>query len=474
MVKNIFLALIVMFPLSIQFYGSPAAMAVFAAAAVFVFAFLVLFWARTTITFGQNEIIVESNVLYKKRKTIPHRKIASVNVVRDIFNRIFGTTTIRININSSKNASIPEANFVLDAALAEQIRNSLASNLFSEPAGKESEIRESLADLSMKDIVLHGLIGTSTYQLIYAAALLVFSAFSAIFMNGSATMVSLFLFFTGEAVPVFFVILKYGNFKVCRINSHIYLQHGIVRSYVSEFDVNRINAIRIKRTFFGRILGKSSLEAEVIGINAVSGDINPTLCILTDDSKIEYLIKQLVPEFVHEPEMAKQPRRARLPLLAKTSAGTALVLLLAAYPAYWIYLNGDTLFGDFTPTGVLLLKCAPAAAAVLSILLMFLGAHTSMKVREIGFGKDMFNIVNGILDRQTLIIQYDRVQITAVSAGLMARRLGLAKCTISLMSSAGYKNIRSGYFDRDELSRIGEMMLLRLKDGTYRYDRNSI
>jgi putative membrane protein len=395
-------------------------------------------------------------------------------VVRDIFNRIFGTTTLSININSSSRASRPEANFVFSTALAEQIRDRLTSNIFEEPKTDGPLVLESLVNLSMKDSVLHGFIGTSTYQLVYAVALLAYSVFSAIFLKNSGILIALFLLVAVEVIPVFFIILKYGNFKVYRINDQIHLQHGIIQNYTSKFDVNRINAVRIKRTFFARMLGKSSLEAEVIGINAVSNDVTPTLCILADDDKIEQLIRQLVPEFIHDPEMMKQPKRARSPLLMKAAIGTALILAVAAYPAYWMCLNGGTLFSDLDSVEILLLEYAPAAAVAVSILLIFWSAHVSMRVREIGLGKDRFNLINGLLDRQILIIQYDRVQITAVSAGPMPRRLGLAKCTISLMSSAGYKNIRSGYFDRDELYRIGDTMLERLKDGTYDYGRNSI
>lgn len=278
----------------------------------------------------------------------------------------------------------------------------------------------------------------------------------------------------GEVIPVIFTIFKYGNFKVYRINDQIHLQHGILQKYVSKFDVNRINAIRIKRTFFARLIGKSSLEAEVVGINAIADETHPQLCLMCENEKILALIKELVPEFIHEPEMIKQPKTARLPLLAKAGAASLITLLIMAYPSYWMYLNGETVIEDLSSFEMFMMKYLLIGATVILVLTFFYAAHVSFRVREFGLGKDMFNMINGLLDREIVIIQYDRVQITEVAAGMLPRRLGLAKCTVSLLSSTGYRNIRSGYFDRDTLYKVGDIMLQRLKDGEYRYDKNSI
>ncbi|MDR3074737.1 MAG: hypothetical protein LBU30_01695, partial [Candidatus Methanoplasma sp.] len=71
MVKNIVLVSVIIFFISIGSYDYPTVMMAFVAAVALISAIMVLFWARTTITFCQNEIIVESNILYKRKKTIP-------------------------------------------------------------------------------------------------------------------------------------------------------------------------------------------------------------------------------------------------------------------------------------------------------------------------------------------------------------------------------------------------------------------
>lgn len=474
LLKNIFVVLIIMFVITIGMSGSLELIAVMCVITVILCLLMVVFWLKTTITFGPNEAIVEFDFIYKKRKTIPYKKVAAVNVVRDVFDRIFGTTRLNININSSSNAATPEASFVFKADLAEQLKEELTSKLFQEQEEEKHSDYESLISLSMKDSVLHGFIGVSTYQFMFAIAMIAYSVFSAVFLEGSGIVGALVLLFVGEIIPVFFVILKYGNFKVYRVNDQIHLQHGIIQNYTSKFDVNRINAIRIKRTFFARLIGKSSLEAEVVGINAVSDDTHPLLCILAENEKIDALIKQLVPEFINEPPMVKQPKKAMRPLLVRATVGALATLIIMAYPCYWMYTYGQTEITGLSAIGITAITYALLIGAVVVMGLFYYGAHISYRIKEFGLGKDMFNLVNGLLDREILIMQYDRVQIVDVSASIFVSKLGLARCTIKLLSSEGYRSIKSGFFEKTELDKIGETMMQRLRTGEYRYDKNSI
>ncbi|MGN0098535.1 MAG: hypothetical protein ACI38Y_04340, partial [Candidatus Methanomethylophilaceae archaeon] len=68
-------------------------------------------------------------------------------------------------------------------------------------------------------------------------------------------------------------------------------------------------------------------------------------------------------------------------------------------------------------------------------------------------------------------IMYDKVQCTHVTSGLIARRFGLSRCTVNLMSSIGFKQIVSGYFGTSALEAVGEEVVARIRDGRYDYRR---
>ncbi|MDR2846289.1 MAG: PH domain-containing protein [Candidatus Methanoplasma sp.] len=446
---------------------------ILAAVLVAATALFVLFWSRTTIEFGDDGAVVESNVLFKRKKTIPYGKVASVNAVRNIFNRIFGTTTLQININSSIRAMKPEASFSFEMEQAERLRQEITSRLSVErPA--EDLTSEPHASFTFRDSVEYGMIGVPTISLAVMISLLAYSLFSALFLGGSGTSLALILLVTSTVLPIVINSLKYSDFKVYRSENQIYLQHGAIQKYNTRFDISKINAVRIRRPLFARLLGKACLEAEVVGINAVSKETVPLLCLLVKERELDRIISDLIPEFVTDIKRDKQPKSSASPLLVKAAAKSVAILAVAAYSIYWLF-SSEAAAGlsDGETAELLAIRYAALVVTLAAVLWMFYSVRIRLKVCEFGKGKDMFVLVNGIVDRETVIVQYDRVQIVSVSAGPLPRRLGLARGTISLLSSVGAKTIKTGYFRKEELSEIGDIMVERMSSG-YDYRKNSI
>ncbi|HJH57182.1 MAG TPA: hypothetical protein IAC83_03840, partial [Euryarchaeota archaeon] len=71
----------------------------------------------------------------------------------------------------------------------------------------------------------------------------------------------------------------------------------------------------------------------------------------------------------------------------------------------------------------------------------------------------------------TEYINYDKVQYTYVTSGPLQRVFGLAKCSVHMMSSIGYKEITSGLFEPDDLERVADEVNARVADGRYDYRR---
>ena len=84
-------------------------------------------------------------------------------------------------------------------------------------------------------------------------------------------------------------------------------------------------------------------------------------------------------------------------------------------------------------------------------------------------GEEIFMFIIGGYDRETDFIRYDKVQMTRVSNGPIQRRFGVSRCTVSLMSSMGAKNITSGVFFTNELERVSDEIMARIRDGRYDY-----
>jgi Predicted membrane protein len=476
MIQHLVLILFMMFIslMNILFQDALIGIIIIAVGVTIGFVIAIVYWARRTISFGAEEAIVESNILYKKVKTIPYSKIGSVNLNRGIFNQIFGTTTLSIHINTSTNPRIPEAKFTFEEGLAERIKRDLSKGIFDQHEETHDDtLYDSVIKFSVRDVVLHSIFGMPTYSFIFGFVMIAYSLLSSLYLEGSGMFYALFMFAISQPIPMIISILKYLNFKIYRIDDQIHVQHGSIQKFVSKFDINRVNAIRIRRTFVARLMGRSCLEAEVVGINSASGESVPLLCLMSKNDEIERTIRELVPEFIYNVELMKQPAKSKRPLLLKATIYSILTVIILVLPAYSLYTDPEGL-GEQTAIENFLTQYLLIGVMLLCIALFFYTAHLSYKIKMISKGDSLFTVVNGLVDRTITTMQYDRIQIFRVSSSPIARRLGLARGYMNLLSAMGTKKISTGYFEKEELDEVGDIMLDRLKNGEYDYRKYNI
>lgn len=443
-----------------------APLPVIAALTVLLMAYDVIWWKRTTLRATDTELIREYSFLYSTRKVVPYSKIASVNVIRTAFDRILGTATIQVNINSAVNSMAPEISFVFDKDTADAVRTELSGRMYGNAhTAQEEHIYESIIPFTNRDSILHGLFGTSTWALLGVIASLALGIGTELIgsRQGSELLVGMVILAVMFLLPLIGMIIKYYNFKVYRFGDTVYLSHGAIRLYRTSFKINRINSIRIKRTLIARMLGKASLEMEVVGLTSADDEQRPVLCIMTDMENIRKVIREVAPFFEFE-EGVVQPKAAGKVWLMKAVYTTAATVVLASVICY--VLNDGSVdrtllrYGWFATVG---------AVAVLS----FVSAYRGYKVDLFGMGEDVFMFQYGIVDRCMSVMQYDRVQIAEMYAWPLAARLGLARCQVRMLSSMGAAATVSGYYPREDLERIQEEVMARIRDGRYDYRKLS-
>lgn len=435
---------------------------------------LIMAWYGTTVYATDMELVHRFDFIVHKRKTVPYAKIASVNVVRNIFNRIFGTATIQVNINSSINAARPEISLCLKNDMANKVRDELSARIYGLNYTSEAEhVYESSIELTNRDAILHGLFGSSSWFVISSVAFtLMWLIFDLVLTKGEAMAVTttFLLFAVSFLLPAVALVLRYYNFRVYRLGDTIYLQHGAIQLYKTSFKVNKINSVRIKRTFFARLMGKACLEVDVVGINATE-DTTPVLCILTTMENIENLMREVVPDFIYEKEGERQPRGAAVPWLMRAFWGTCATAVLYAYPT-WCVFFGELPWISTTFVSMELLRIGLIGSFVGLSLLYFWAAHIGFNKNRLDVGEDMFMFDTGIVDRVRTVMQYDRAQIVDVYAWPSARRHGLARCSVSMLSSSGHSKAVSGYYPVEQLDAISEEVMERIKDGRYDYRKS--
>lgn len=442
-----------------------------------IFVGLVLFnyrqWSRTTVRFNATDVVVERNTLFKTKKTLPYAKMASVNINRGVLNRVFRTARLQININSGSGATVPEAVLTFREDLAEGIRVGMAERLYGHETVPEEESAEPPVTFSPADVIVHGLFSVSTYQTVFGFAFLAYSVFQLYTSAGvgGGALVSLLMFVVVQAAPSVSLISHYYNYRVYRRGDTIYLEHGLIRTYKTSFAASRINAVRVKRTLAARLLGRSCIEAEVVGLASGSGEsLRPVLCLLKDDATQQRLLEDLVPEFVYEGVREKQPSGAKGVLRVRAAVASFALALVMIYPSIAVYRATAPLPGI---AGTVLPFALPLATAA-AVLAIFYATAVSYRITEFGTGTDLFTFVNGAVDRETVVMNYDRVQMVRITEGPVARFFGVARGKVYLLSAIGGASVSSGYFAGSRLAAIGEIAMARIASGEYDYRKNSI
>lgn len=435
-------------------------------------------WKRTTIRFNEIDVVIERDTLFKMKKTLPYSKMASVNVNRGVLNRLFGTSEVLININSGSSAMVPEAVLTFKQDVAEEIRSGMSRRLYDHDVSpEEDETIESVASFSPMDVVIHGLFSVSTGQTILGSAFLAYSLFelyvsaAAGFQVGGKALISLLMFVAVQIAPSVSLILRYYNYKVYRRGDTIYLQHGLIRTYKTSFSASRINAVRVKSTLAARLLHRSCIEAEVVGlVSEGGGSSRPVLCLLKDDATQQRVLRELAPEFVYERNSNKQPEGAKSVLLIRAAIASLVVAAVMIYPSMYVYREAAALAGT---VGVVLPYVLPLVTA-LAILAIIYVAYVSYRVAEFDAGEDLFTFVNGAVDRETVVMNYDKVQMVRIEKGPVARFFNVARGSVYMLSSTGSASISSGYFPESRLAAVGETVMERIASGEYDYRKNSI
>ena len=448
----------------------------FAVLGLVIFFFSFRIWYKTTYYFEEESIQVNRATAFKADTNIPYSKISSINLTRSIVDRIIGTVTVCFNINSGVNAETPEVSLAMKADKAEELKTFVELKIHGNVEIPEEEEIHDYVTFNDIEVIMHSFLSMPTGAVISSTIFFIYSVF-ALFSDkaGASGLFALFIFGFTLVFPMIRQLLRYFNFNAYRSGNTIFLEHGLLQTYHTSFDISRINAVRVQRPFFGRMLKRSYIQAEVVGINAMANDATPTLCLMTSDRHNRAIMEQLLPEFIMDDELTLQPKSAAKPLFLKASVWVVIAAGLAAALCIAMAINHDDIineFGEMPYYGVMALAIGIAS---LYIIISLYGCIVSLRSVGYSFGEDKMRFVYGVVDRVTTIMHYDRVQIAAEVSGPLSRRFGLSTCKISFLSSRGsVGGAQSGYMPSEDARVVSDTMLARIRDGRYDYRKNEI
>ena len=323
---------------------------------------------------------------------------------------------------------------------------------------------QTLVHVTNSDVVIHAILGQPTYQAVFGLLMLFYAVVMLFYDNGGGLLTAVVLFAASEVLPFISAILRYYNYRIFRVGDTITVESGLITTRRSSFKINKVNSVRIREPLFARIFGKAMIEAEVVGM---AGDENniPLLCPLKGRSDVREMLFRLIPELAFEPEPERQPRRALIPMLITDTVFA--VVVIAVFMA--LFFTAESYLVGVSETWTLVIRSSEVFFAVAIPVLIYGHSGMAQRHRTFDMGENSFMFVYGGYDTATEFINYDKVQYASVTSGPLQRAFGVAECSVNMMSSTGYKRITSGLFEPEDLEKVSEEVMSRIRDGRYDY-----
>ena len=443
--------------------------------AIIVF-FSWLSWKFTYISTVDDNLIYESGVIFKRKVSIPVSKINTIDKGRNLFQRIVGTQTLKIDTGAIAGAADKKAE--LDLVFSVKRGDEIRDYILNRSAQDESALR-SVGDspiiehgepqwaikASFWDFFLYGLTSSSVLKLF--GMLFVVACFvaqlsesvlevlsdaaqpaadavvglltkSPIFMLIALAIAIVFvLFVICNIVNIAWAAIRFYNFRVARDGDNVVIRYGLISLKNYTLPVRNIHAIQIKQNIWQQLLKKASVEIITVGYGNEQNE-TALLFPLIGCENLDALINEVLPEYSGSVEMRYSGKKGAhynitIPLIV-----WGIVLSLSAV----------VLSSVFENSALAIVLCA----AMFGILA--LGYVLSHKHTAIGCSDRAVDVQSGGFIKTRTHIRTDAVQSVTTTAGIFKRRKHIANFVVAYHAPAINSHVMAKSFDEEYLNEI--------------------
>ncbi|MBR2957124.1 MAG: PH domain-containing protein [Clostridia bacterium] len=385
---------------------------IFGVAAVFVVLiplWSLIRWYKTCFYIDGEHLVCERNTLMKKSSRLPLSSIATVNLERNIFERIVGTAKIKLDINSAATASQTDFTFVLSLEKAKALEAALLSAKKEEQT--HNETKETVFAFTNAQAVRHVILSQPVVQFMGIAALVVIGAFlDREFLGGdmlTRTAPILGLSLLGWLAKIVMQIMSACQFKIERDENSIFISSGLLRKKNYSFEKDKINALTVRRPVLARLFGLAFAEVAVIGLGNDKKE-TPQISLLVKENELEKILAVCASDFNCTGERMPEHKTGLIAAMAKYLLGFGAVGVAAAF--VWL----------------------PLCPVI--ILLGALFAVFSHKAKALCADENIFSYSQGFLSRKSCFFKYGDIQTVHFSSNAIMKRFGTGRITLSILS----------------------------------------
>ncbi len=296
-------------------------------------------WRYTFVSAEENTLIYESGKFIKKRVAIPFEKINTIDMGRNIFERLVGTCRLKIDTGAysqRQEKNNAEMNLVFSLKEAEEIRSFILSRAELDSRAEDIEIGKTtvaarepewVIKAGIGDFVLYGLTSSSVWKLfwIIIAGIFFVAEIAQGFLDEALnlvmpyvewatdmisrtsiilTLLGMLIFFLITALisdvwTVIWAAIRFYEFRVAREGRNVIVRYGLITVKNYTLQVRNIHALIIKQNVFQQMLGRCSVEAVCMGFGDEKTETALLLPIIKT-SDLNKLLAVILPEYVTE------------------------------------------------------------------------------------------------------------------------------------------------------------------------------
>jgi len=405
--------------------------------------FIWLGWRNKYVSAQDNTLIYESGILVKKRMTIPFSKINTIDMGRNVFQRIFGTCRLKVDTGAIDGGAEQntEMNLVFSLKDAEEFRNYILNRAAQDEQQLRSEGATAIdagteprwaLQARFSDFLMYGLTSSSVWKVLCTLLVAVCflaeistsildSAFSAAapfieslwnFISGSGILMLILMvlgmFFVLTLVcniaSIVYAAIRFYGFRVAREGDNVVVRYGLISLKNYTVQAENVHAIKVKQNLFQQLIGRCSVEMVSIGYGNEENETNLLFPIIKKD-RLAWLIETVLPEYSLEVESHKAEKRSIRFLVVRPVLWTALLLAGGIVGAYFL-MESATLF---------VIACA--------VVMLIVIANSIMKYRSNAIGCDGKVVLarSGGMRVTSHLIRVDAVQSVTATSGIFQR-----------------------------------------------------
>lgn len=281
-------------------------------------------WYFTRFVIDEEELRVESGVIFKSSKKMPFERLQSVDIIQPLAARIFGLAELRLEAGAS-DAGIKLRYLRRDRAA--QLREYLLTRAHGQQARVDDRYLPSsaLTDLTPADrplvkvrpqrLITSFLLSTEwLVPATIATTILVATAVSGL---GAYALTALIPLVIGLGSLVSRRLIAMFNFTVSESPRGLRITRGLTNLTSQSVPVSRIQGVRICQSLLWRPLGWYRVDVDIVGYGRSNGEDNEStatsvLLPVADEAEVELVVGRVLPDFdLDGIELHRVPARAR-------------------------------------------------------------------------------------------------------------------------------------------------------------------